>query len=113
MQVQNIFLINCPIDPISIYMNKKLCNKGDSYLYTWYFKLGTNMKKLIVLLYLLSCSVRSVAQDLWSLPKPDKKNGITSYEFIENVGIKSILYHPSIQISKSNVSLHNMNSKHS
>ncbi|KAK5832976.1 hypothetical protein PVK06_016785 [Gossypium arboreum] len=42
------------------------------------------MKKLTILLYLLSCSAGSVAQDLWSLPGPDEKNGITSYGFIEN-----------------------------
>uniref|UniRef100_A0A6N2KZK4 Uncharacterized protein n=1 Tax=Salix viminalis TaxID=40686 RepID=A0A6N2KZK4_SALVM len=29
---QNVFLSNCPIDPISIYMKKKSCNEGDSYL---------------------------------------------------------------------------------
>ncbi|KAG2394558.1 Protein Ycf2-related protein [Vigna angularis] len=32
----------------------------------------------------LSCSTGSVAQDLWSLPEPDEKNGITSYELVEN-----------------------------
>ncbi|KAG8498869.1 hypothetical protein CXB51_005278 [Gossypium anomalum] len=49
-----------------------------------YFELGTSMKKLTILLYLLSCSARSVAQDLWSLPGPDEKNGITSYGFFKN-----------------------------
>ncbi|QHO59008.1 Acetyl-coenzyme A carboxylase carboxyl transferase subunit beta [Arachis hypogaea] len=53
-------------------------SKGDSYLYKWYFELGTSMKELTILLYLLSCSAGSVAQDLWSLPGPDEKNGITS-----------------------------------
>nr|QKK51645.1 Ycf2 [Plagioloba crenulata]QKK51665.1 Ycf2 [Plagioloba crenulata] len=81
---QNVLLSNCPIDPISIYMKKKSCNEGDSYLYKWYFELGTSMKKFTILLYLLSCSAGSVAQDLWSLPGPDEKNGITSYGFIEN-----------------------------
>ncbi|MBA0781612.1 hypothetical protein Gotri_002519, partial [Gossypium trilobum] len=38
----------------------------------------------MILLYLLICSVGSVAQDLWSLPGPNEKNGITSYRFIEN-----------------------------
>jgi len=42
------------------------------------------MKKLTILLYLLSCSAGSVAQDLWSLPGPDEKNGITSYGLVEN-----------------------------
>ena len=47
-------------------MKKKSCKERDSYLYKWYFELGTSMKKLTILLYLLSCSVGSVAQDLWS-----------------------------------------------
>jgi hypothetical protein len=81
---QNVLLSNCPIDPISIYMKKKSCNEGDPYLYKWYFELGTSMKKLTILLYLLSCSAGSVAQDLWSLPGPDEKNGITSSGLVEN-----------------------------
>nr|AKF01188.1 hypothetical chloroplast RF21 [Beccariophoenix madagascariensis] len=81
---QNVLLSNCPIDPISIYMKKKSCKEGDSYLYKWYFELGTSMKKLTILLYLLSCSAGSVAQDLWSSPGPDEKNWITSYRFVEN-----------------------------
>nr|YP_010400516.1 hypothetical chloroplast RF21 [Phedimus odontophyllus]YP_010400533.1 Ycf2 protein [Phedimus odontophyllus]YP_010400601.1 hypothetical chloroplast RF21 [Phedimus yangshanicus]UQS79163.1 hypothetical chloroplast RF21 [Phedimus yangshanicus]UQS79180.1 Ycf2 protein [Phedimus yangshanicus]UQS79248.1 hypothetical chloroplast RF21 [Phedimus odontophyllus] len=81
---QNVLLSNCPIDPISIYMKKKSCNERDSYLYKWYFELGTSMKKLTILLYLLSCSAGSVAQDLWSLPGLDEKNGITSYGLVEN-----------------------------
>ncbi|CAL0323825.1 unnamed protein product [Lupinus luteus] len=81
---QNVLLSNCSIDPISIYVKKKSCNEGDSYLYKWYFELGTSMKKLTILLYLLSCSAGSVAQDLWSLPGPKEKNGITSYGLVEN-----------------------------
>ncbi|KAF3671682.1 hypothetical protein FXO37_07921 [Capsicum annuum] len=81
---QNLLLSNCPIDPISIYMKKKSCNEGDSYLYKWYFELGTSMKRLTILLYLLSCSAGSVAQDLWSLSEPDEKNVITSYGLVEN-----------------------------
>ena len=42
------------------------------------------MKKLTILLYLLSCSAGSVAQDLWSLSELDEKNGITSYGLVEN-----------------------------
>ncbi|KAK6769507.1 hypothetical protein RDI58_031077 [Solanum bulbocastanum] len=42
------------------------------------------MKRLTILLYLLSCSAGSVAQDLWSLSVPDEKNGITSYGLVEN-----------------------------
>nr|YP_010734932.1 Ycf2 [Amorphophallus coaetaneus]WEI30181.1 Ycf2 [Amorphophallus coaetaneus] len=81
---QNVLLSNCPIDPISIYMKNKSCKERDSYLYKWYFELGTSMKKLTILLYLLSCSAGSVAQDLWSPFGPDEKNGITSFGFLEN-----------------------------
>uniref|UniRef100_A0A1Y3BUL4 Ycf2 n=1 Tax=Helianthus annuus TaxID=4232 RepID=A0A1Y3BUL4_HELAN len=56
-------------------MKKKSCNEVDFYLYNWYFELGTSMKKLTILLYLLSCSAGSVTQDLWSLPGPDEKMG--------------------------------------
>nr|YP_010118405.1 Ycf2 [Pilea plataniflora]YP_010118424.1 Ycf2 [Pilea plataniflora]QQY86017.1 Ycf2 [Pilea plataniflora]QQY86040.1 Ycf2 [Pilea plataniflora] len=80
---QNVLLSNCFIDPISIYMKKKSCNEGDSYLYKRYLELGTSMKKLTILLYLLSCSAGSVAQDLWSLPELDEKKG-TSYGLLEN-----------------------------
>ncbi|PHU07619.1 hypothetical protein BC332_24108 [Capsicum chinense] len=80
---QYVLLSNCPVDPISIYMKKKSCNKGDYYLYKWYFELGTSMKRLAILLYLLSCSAGLIAQDLWYLSRPDK-NGITSYRLIEN-----------------------------
>ncbi|KAL0300048.1 UNVERIFIED_CONTAM: protein Ycf2 [Sesamum calycinum] len=41
-------------------------------------------EEITILLYLLSCSAGSVAQDLWSLPGPDEKNGITSYGLVEN-----------------------------
>lgn len=65
---QNVLLSNSSIDPISIYMKvkKKSC-EGDSDLYKWYFELGTSMKRLTILLSLLSCSAGSVAQDLWSI----------------------------------------------
>ncbi|KAH0854084.1 LOW QUALITY PROTEIN: hypothetical protein HID58_092614, partial [Brassica napus] len=62
---QNVLISNCPIDPISIYMKKKSCNEGDSYLYKWYFELGTSMKKFTILLYLLSCSAGSNDSDLF------------------------------------------------
>jgi len=81
---QNVLLSNCSIDPIFIYIKKKSCDGGDSYLYKWYFKLGTSMKKLMILLYLLSCSTGSVTQDLWFIPELDEKNGITSYGLVEN-----------------------------
>nr|YP_009657014.1 hypothetical chloroplast RF2 [Medicago orbicularis]QCO73911.1 hypothetical chloroplast RF2 [Medicago orbicularis] len=82
---QNLLLSNFSIDPISIYMKKKSCNGGDSDLYKWYLELGTSMKKLTILLYLLSCSAGSVAQNLWSLTGPNEKNdGITSYRLLYN-----------------------------
>nr|YP_009914947.1 Ycf2 [Chuquiraga oppositifolia]YP_009914966.1 Ycf2 [Chuquiraga oppositifolia]QLF67656.1 Ycf2 [Chuquiraga oppositifolia]QLF67674.1 Ycf2 [Chuquiraga oppositifolia] len=81
---QNVLLSNCPADPISIYIKKKSCNEVDYYLYNWYFELGTSMKKLTILLYLLSCSAGSVTQDLWSLLGPDEKKEITSYKLVEN-----------------------------
>ncbi|KAK7295980.1 hypothetical protein VNO77_51011 [Canavalia gladiata] len=92
---QTVLLSNSSIDPISIYMKKKSCNEGDSYLYKWYFELGTSMKKLTILLYLLSSSAGSVAQDLWSLPGPDEKNGITSYGLVEN---NSDLVHSLLEV---------------
>lgn len=92
---QNVLLSNYPIDPISIYMKKKSCNERDSYLYKWYFELVTSMKKLTIFLYLLSCSAGLVAQDLWSLPGPDEKNGITYYGLVEN---DSYLVHGLLEV---------------
>nr|QPC56541.1 Ycf2 [Schisandra sphenanthera] len=81
---QNALLGNCSINHISIYIKRELCKEGDSFLYKWYFELETTMKKLTILLYLLSCSAGSVAQDLWSTPGPDEKKWIASYRFVEN-----------------------------
>ncbi|KAL6529134.1 Protein Ycf2 [Orobanche hederae] len=80
---QNVLISNCLVYPISIYMHKQLCEE-DSYLYKWYFELGTSMKKLTILLYLLSCSAGSVAQDLWFLHRPDEKNGSCYFRLLEN-----------------------------
>nr|YP_010516322.1 hypothetical protein Ycf2 [Striga asiatica]YP_010516346.1 hypothetical protein Ycf2 [Striga asiatica]UXL88482.1 hypothetical protein Ycf2 [Striga asiatica]UXL88506.1 hypothetical protein Ycf2 [Striga asiatica] len=93
---QHVFLSNYPIDPISIYIKKELCNQDDSYLYRWYFELGTSMKKLTIFLYLLSCSGGLVAQDLWSRPGPDDKNEIAYYAFVEN---NSDLVHGLLEIA--------------
>nr|YP_009748510.1 Ycf2 protein [Vanilla madagascariensis]YP_009748519.1 Ycf2 protein [Vanilla madagascariensis]QII90190.1 Ycf2 protein [Vanilla madagascariensis]QII90199.1 Ycf2 protein [Vanilla madagascariensis] len=79
---QNVFLSNFPIDPISIYMNNRCPVGGDFYLYKWYLELRTNMKRFTILLYLLSCSAGSVAQDLWSTL--DEKDRIISDGFLEN-----------------------------
>ncbi|CAN0859818.1 Protein Ycf2 [Linum grandiflorum] len=53
-------------------------------MYKCYRDLGTSMKKLTILLYLLSCSAGLVAQDLWSLPGSDEKSGIACYKLVEN-----------------------------
>ncbi|KAK4721708.1 hypothetical protein R3W88_011941 [Solanum pinnatisectum] len=42
------------------------------------------MKRLAILLYLLSCSAGLVVHDLWSLSIPNEKNGITFYGLVEN-----------------------------
>jgi hypothetical protein len=42
-------------------------------------------KKKLTILYPLSCSTGSVAQDIWSLPRPNEKSGnSTSYGLVEN-----------------------------
>jgi hypothetical protein len=41
------------------------------------------MEKLTILLYLLNYPTKSIAQDLWSLPRPHEKNEVTSHE-LEN-----------------------------
>ncbi|CAD5173116.1 unnamed protein product [Musa acuminata subsp. malaccensis] len=37
------------------------------------------MKKLMILLYLWSCFIGSIVENLWSSPGPSEKNWITSY----------------------------------
>nr|YP_009405985.1 hypothetical chloroplast RF2 [Lobelia sessilifolia]YP_009406008.1 hypothetical chloroplast RF2 [Lobelia sessilifolia]ASA38059.1 hypothetical chloroplast RF2 [Lobelia sessilifolia]ASA38084.1 hypothetical chloroplast RF2 [Lobelia sessilifolia] len=81
---QNLLLNNCPIDPISIYLQKTFCNEGDFYLYSSYVELGMSTKKLTILLYLLNCSAGSVAQDLWSPPEPEENNRIAYGRLVEN-----------------------------
>jgi hypothetical protein len=44
----------------------------ETYVFKWYFELGTNMKQLTRLHYLLSCSAGSVAQYLLG---PEEKMG--------------------------------------
>nr|UDZ61555.1 hypothetical protein RF2 [Sagittaria guayanensis] len=63
--VQNQLLRDFPPDPISIYMKILICPQTDPYWSSWYFELGRNTKRFTVLLYILSCSAGSVAQDLW------------------------------------------------
>ena len=57
---------------------------SDFYLYNRYFKLGTSMKKLTILFYLLSYSAGSVTQHLWSIPGPNEKNRIASCELVDS-----------------------------
>lgn len=47
------------------------------------FELGTGVKKLMILLYLKSF-FGSIAQDFWSLPPLDEKNGIAFYRHVNN-----------------------------
>ena len=42
------------------------------------------MKRLTILLYLLSCSAVLIAHNLWSLLEPDDKNEIAPWELVEN-----------------------------
>nr|UZT28511.1 hypothetical protein RF2 [Verbena officinalis]UZT28528.1 hypothetical protein RF2 [Verbena officinalis] len=82
--VQTIFLRTCHIDPISIYLKLTLCEAADTYLYRWYFELGMGVKKITLLLYILSCSAGPVARDLWSVPRPDQKDRIRSYKLLRD-----------------------------
>nr|WDA92203.1 Ycf2 protein [Corydalis incisa]WDA92230.1 Ycf2 protein [Corydalis incisa] len=100
---QNVLLSNGSIDPISIYLKKRFPKEGGSDLSTWYFELATSMKRLTILLYLLSCSAGSVAHDLWSLPGPDEKNGITSYLYL--VETDSALVRGLLEVFEGEVTL--------
>nr|YP_010293857.1 hypothetical protein RF2 [Scrotochloa urceolata]YP_010293874.1 hypothetical protein RF2 [Scrotochloa urceolata]ULQ67152.1 hypothetical protein RF2 [Scrotochloa urceolata]ULQ67169.1 hypothetical protein RF2 [Scrotochloa urceolata] len=82
--VQNRLLSNNPIDPIFIYIKRQSCQEAGFYLAKWYFELGTSMKRLTRLLYLLSCSGGPVAQDLWSSPGTDEKKWVASYGLAQN-----------------------------
>ena len=42
------------------------------------------MKRLTILLYLLSCSAVLISHNLWSLLEPDDKNEIAPWELVEN-----------------------------
>ncbi|CAN1201867.1 Protein Ycf2 [Linum perenne] len=81
---QNQFISNSPIDPISSYIKKNLCEAEEPYLYQCYCELGMSSQKLTILLYILSCSAGPVAQDLWSLPGSDEESGIARYKLVEN-----------------------------
>nr|YP_009366299.1 Ycf2 [Aloysia citrodora]YP_009366318.1 Ycf2 [Aloysia citrodora]ARJ61842.1 Ycf2 [Aloysia citrodora]ARJ61843.1 Ycf2 [Aloysia citrodora]UVF35516.1 Ycf2 protein [Aloysia citrodora]UVF35536.1 Ycf2 protein [Aloysia citrodora]UVF36543.1 Ycf2 protein [Aloysia citrodora] len=79
-------LLNCPTDPISIYLKLYLCEEADPYLYRCYFEIGRSVKKLTILLYLLSCCAGPVARDLWDVPRPDEnqKDMLASYPLVQN-----------------------------
>nr|YP_010471506.1 hypothetical protein RF2 [Gastrodia angusta]UVG40845.1 hypothetical protein RF2 [Gastrodia angusta] len=80
--IKNLFIRDCLLDPISIYMKNKSCIRWNYYLYKWYFEFGTSIKRLTILFYIFSCSAGLVAKDLWSLHEED--NQIISYEFVDN-----------------------------
>nr|YP_010392510.1 hypothetical protein RF2 [Canarina eminii]YP_010392533.1 hypothetical protein RF2 [Canarina eminii]UPX08119.1 hypothetical protein RF2 [Canarina eminii]UPX08142.1 hypothetical protein RF2 [Canarina eminii] len=89
-----LFVSNYPIDPISIYMFKRVCTEENSYVYSWYCQLGMSMKRLTILLYLLTCSAGLVAQDLWSRPG-DENTGIAFGTLVDN---NSDLVHGLLEI---------------
>nr|YP_009435712.1 hypothetical chloroplast RF2 [Lobelia thermalis]YP_009435731.1 hypothetical chloroplast RF2 [Lobelia thermalis]ATG25714.1 hypothetical chloroplast RF2 [Lobelia thermalis]ATG25733.1 hypothetical chloroplast RF2 [Lobelia thermalis] len=83
--VTHFFLLgDSPIDPISIYLQTRLENPSDSYVYRSYYELGMSMKKVTILLYLVKCSAGSVAQQLWSLPDPNENNRIAYGRLVED-----------------------------
>ncbi|CAN1156796.1 Protein Ycf2 [Linum perenne] len=57
---QNQFISNSPLDPISSYIKKNLCEAEEPYLYQCYCELGMSSQKLTILLYILSCSAGPV-----------------------------------------------------
>ncbi|CAL5178980.1 unnamed protein product [Lathyrus oleraceus] len=66
-------------------MKKTSCQGGGFLFVQMVRRTWTSMKKLTILLYLLSCSAGSVAQDFLSLPGLNENNdGITSYRLLEN-----------------------------
>nr|QNK04151.1 hypothetical protein RF2 [Adenophora triphylla] len=82
--VHYFFLRDCPMDPISIYMNNRFCPEREPYLYRWYYQLGMSMKKLTILIYVLNCSSGLVAQNLWSRSDLNANNEIASGSLVEN-----------------------------
>lgn len=53
---ENIFLSNCSIESIYLFIwRRNHITNGLTYLYKRYFELGMSIKKLTILLYLLSC----------------------------------------------------------
>nr|YP_009435887.1 hypothetical chloroplast RF2 [Monopsis flava]YP_009435910.1 hypothetical chloroplast RF2 [Monopsis flava]ATG25976.1 hypothetical chloroplast RF2 [Monopsis flava]ATG26001.1 hypothetical chloroplast RF2 [Monopsis flava] len=81
---QVFFLSNSPLEPISIFLQKKFGNSVDSYVYSSYYELGMSMKKLTILLYLLKCSAGAVAQELWAPPEPNENNRIAYGRLVED-----------------------------
>nr|YP_010471620.1 hypothetical protein RF2 [Gastrodia sp. Jin 38054]UVG40978.1 hypothetical protein RF2 [Gastrodia sp. Jin 38054] len=80
--INNIFIHNLLLDPISIYIKNKSCIRWNYSLYKWYIEFGTNIKKLTILFYIFSCSAGLVAKDICSLYEGGNK--IILYEFIDN-----------------------------
>nr|UXF57925.1 hypothetical chloroplast RF21 [Gastrodia bawanglingensis] len=81
--INNVFIRDFILDPISIYMNNKSYIRWNYYLYKWYLEFGTSIKKLTILFYIFSCSAGLIAKDLCSLYE-EVGNKIILYEFIDN-----------------------------
>ncbi|KAL4036018.1 hypothetical protein IC575_004740 [Cucumis melo] len=89
-------------------MMKKSCNEEGSYLYNWYFELETSMKELTILLYVLSCSIGSIIQDLWFLPEPDEKMGSLLRDLLRIIMIwsfrgKQIIYDEDDELQENDL----------
>nr|YP_010471544.1 hypothetical protein RF2 [Gastrodia crispa]UVG40883.1 hypothetical protein RF2 [Gastrodia crispa] len=80
--INNIFICNFILDPISIYMKNKSYIRWNYSLYKWYLEFGTSIKKLTILFYIFSCSAGLIAKDLFYLYEGSNK--IILYEFLDN-----------------------------
>nr|YP_010471525.1 hypothetical protein RF2 [Gastrodia flexistyla]UVG40864.1 hypothetical protein RF2 [Gastrodia flexistyla] len=82
--INNIFIRNFILDPISIYMKNKSYIRWNYSLYKWYLEFGTSIKKLTILFYIFSCSAGLIAKDLFYLYEDEGSNKIILYEFLDN-----------------------------
>nr|YP_010375684.1 hypothetical chloroplast RF21 [Gastrodia longistyla]QXU60602.1 hypothetical chloroplast RF21 [Gastrodia longistyla]UVG40921.1 hypothetical chloroplast RF21 [Gastrodia longistyla] len=80
--INNVFIRNLLLDPISIYLNNKSCIRWNYFMYKWYLEFGTSIKKLTILFYIFNCFAGLVAKDIFYLYEGDNK--IILYEFIDN-----------------------------
>nr|YP_010471582.1 hypothetical protein RF2 [Gastrodia peichatieniana]UVG40940.1 hypothetical protein RF2 [Gastrodia peichatieniana] len=82
--INNVFIRNLLIDPISIYLNNKYCIRWNYFMYKWYLEFGTSIKKLTILFYIFNCFAGLVAKDIFYLYEDEGDNKIILYEFIDN-----------------------------